>query len=535
MYVCGANAEAKRLFHEPPVSLPGRWARYPRLGAVVVTKGIDPIAVEDRLGSPEVGLDVIRGGTIRAGGYGIGMVLSAVTSVFLLRYLGVEDFGRFLTVTSLAAIVGGVTDVGLSAISSRDLALLPPGGDQRRSLLANLLGLRLVLTPLGVAGATAFAIIAHYDRVLVLGTLLTGVGIILLSSQGTMMLPLVVDLRIGRATAVELVKQAVMLVAVAALVALSAPLLPFFGVQVAVGVAAVAVTPLLVGRGVVWRPAFDRAAWKTLLREALPLAVSLVLGILYFRILIVLMSVMSNAVKTGLFATSFRVIEILYGVGSLAVSVAIPVLAVAAKDRERVRYMLQRMIEVAVMMACYLILVVVILAEPVLDLLGGSQYRGAAPVLRIQVVALLPVFVGQVCQITLISIRRQSAVAVANGLALTLVVTLGLVLIPLDGARGGAVAALAAEAGLTALLLFVLGRAGSDLSLSVGFLWKVGCAVGAGACVFLIPALEAGVAAVIATLLYALVLWFTRAIPQEIVDALLRPLSTRRSARQSNG
>jgi O-antigen/teichoic acid export membrane protein len=491
---------------------------------------VESIGLEDRLRSPQVGLDVIRGGTVRAAGYGAGMVLSAVTSVFLLRYLGVADFGRYMTVASLAAIVGGVTDVGLSAISSRDLALRPPGSDQRRRLLANLLGLRLVLTPLGVLGATAFAILAHYDRVLVVGTLLAGIGIVLVSSQVTMTLPLTVDLRIGRVTTVELLKQAVMLVAVALLVALGVSLLPFFGVQVAVGLAALAVTPLIAGREVVWLPAFDRSEWKTLLREALPLAVALILGIVYFRILIVLMSLLSSPVKTGLFATSFRVIEILYGVGALAVTVALPVLAVAAEDRRRLRYMLQRMSEVAVMVACYLVLIVVIVAEPVLDLLGGSQYRGAAPVLRIQALALIPVFVGQAYQMALISIRRQSAQAVANGLALILVVALGLVLIPLDGARGGAVAALVAETALTALLLLVLVKADRTLRPTFGFLWKVACAGGAGASVLLVPVLSTGAKAVIATLLYAVILWSTRAIPREIVDAFSLPLSIRRSA-----
>ena len=65
---------------------------------------------DDILRSPEAGQRVIRGGTIRGLGYGLGVGLTAIASVFLLRYLGVDDFGRYVTVLSLMAIVSGITD-----------------------------------------------------------------------------------------------------------------------------------------------------------------------------------------------------------------------------------------------------------------------------------------------------------------------------------------------------------------------------------------------------------------------------------------
>src|SRR6266545_2316014 len=433
----------------------GRRVPADRTGETAKSESLDPRL--DQLGplppsdfeplrEPDVGLRVIRGATLRGVGYALGMLLTAVASIFLLRHLGVADFGRYMTVVSLIAIVGGLTDAGLTAVGGRDLAVRPPG-EERRRLLANLLGLRLVLTPLGVLVALAFAIAAGYDRTLVLGTVLAGIGLVLISCQGTMTLPLAVDLRIGRLTATEVIKQATMLLGIMLLVAAGASLSPFFAVSIAVGFVALVVTPPLVGGSFVWRPAFDRLEWRTLIHEALPLAAAVVIGVLYFRLLIVLTSLLATAVETGLFATSFRVTEILYSVATLAVTVALPVLAIAAEEPTRLRYMLQRMIEVAVIAASYLIVLVVIIAEPVLHLLGGDQYRDAAPVLRIQVFALIPVFLAQVCVVGLISIRRVSVQAVANGLAVPLMVALGLVLIPLYDATGAAITALVAETG----------------------------------------------------------------------------------------
>jgi O-antigen/teichoic acid export membrane protein len=485
-----------------------------------------PSSIFEPLRSPDVGLRVIRGGAIRVAGYGVGMLLTAAASVLLLRYLGVADFGRYATVMSLIAIVGGLTDAGLSAIAGRDLAMRP-AGEERGRLLANFLGLRLALTPLGALAAVAFAIAAGYERTLILGTVLAGVGLLLTSFQSTLTLPLSVELRIGRLTVIELVKQTAMLMGTALLVAAGAGLSAFFAISIVVGLVALAVTPPLVGSGLVWRPALDRVEWRGLIREVLPLAAAAVINVIYFRVLILLMSLLATAVATGLFATSFRVTEMLLAISSLVLTVALPVLAVAADDRTRLRYMLQRMIELAVITACFLVVVVVIVAEPVLRLLGGVEYLDAAPVLRIQVFALVPLFLGQACGVALIVIRRQSAVLTASAFALVLVLAFGAVLIPRHGATGAATAALIAETGLALALLLTLVRADPTLRPSFGFLWKVAVASGLAAATVLVPGLPDFGTGAIAALAYVAGLWFTRAIPREILDAFALRSPTR--------
>jgi len=446
--------------------------------------------------------------------------MTAGASVLLLRHLGVASFGRYITVTSLVAIVGGLADAGLSAIGARDLALRSQGAE-RDHVLANLLGLRLLITPLGVAGATVFAVVAGYGWTLVAGTALAGIGLILATYQGTMTLPLSIDLRIGRLTATEVTKQAATLLGIALLVGLGASLLPFFALSIFVGAAAIAATPALVGSRIAWRPEFDRTEASRLMREALPFAAAVVVGILYFRVLVILVSLLASPMATGLFATSFRVCDLLYSLSSVVVSIALPVLAIAATNPARLSYMLQRMIEASTIASAYLALIVFILAEPALDLLGGRQYRGAAPVLRIEIFALIPQFVAQICIVGLIAIRRQSLQAVGSGVAAVAVIALGGALIPLYAAKGAAVAALIAEAGFAALLILLLTRAEHALRLNFVFAWKVALAALPGVGAMLVPSFPRAAAAATATVGYLLVLSVTRAVPREVVDAFI--------------
>jgi O-antigen/teichoic acid export membrane protein len=473
----------------------------------------------DVLRAPDTGARVVRGSALRGGGYVAGVLLVAAASVLLLRYLGVAEFGRYVTVMALIGIVSGVTDAGLTAIGNRELAVSPPG-ERRRRLLANLVTLRLAITPVGVLLATAFALVAGYEPTMVKGTLLAGAGLVLVNTQATLMLPLSVELRNARLTVAELLKQVGTVVGIATLVIAGASLLPFFAIQIGVGALIVVATPAIVGRD--WWPGMraDRDTLRMLFVEALPMAAALALNVIYFRALVIVASLVSTATETGYVATSFRIFEVLLGIPTIVLGVALPVLSAAAtEDTPRLGYVLQRMSEVGLATAALLAVLLLIAADPIIRLLGGSQYADAAPVLRIQGFALLGLFLGQAWQLGLVAIRQQRSVAIANGIALVAVLVLGLTLIPAVGAEGAGIAAVVAETLLAAILYFMLRRHKRAATPSLGFAWKVVLA-SAVAVLPLALGLPELVAAGLAALLFVGVGWVTQLAPPELIAAL---------------
>lgn len=438
--------------------------------------------------------------------------------MLLLRHLGVVDFGRYATVAAVLGIVSGITDAGLTAVGARELSVRPPS--ERAAVLRNLVALRLVVTPLGVAAAVLFMVAAGFDSTLAYATLLGGAGVVLVNTQATMMLPLSVELRLGALTAFEVTRSALTLAGVAILVALGAGLLPFFGVQVVIGALVLAATPLVL-RGAGLLPALDRALARMLVREALPLAAALAMNVVYFRVLVLLTALVGTATATGYFGTSFRIFEVLFGLPLLVLSVALPVLAVAGQeDDARLRYSLQRLTEVALIASIALVLVIVALAEPAIVLLAGEEFRGAVPVLQIQAVALLPVFVGQAWQLGLVAVRRQAALGWASAVALVLVTGLGLALIPSYGAEGAAVAAVVGETALAVLVFWFLRRARPAVAPTLGLTPRVLVAGALAAPLLLVPI--ALVAAVAATVVFLGAIWVGRALPPELAGAFRR-------------
>src|SRR5690349_9497099 len=207
----------------------------------------------DPLSSDGVGRRVVRGGAMRTAGFVASNLLAAGGAVIVLRYLGVREFGRYGTVMALVAIVQGITDAGLSVTGTRELSLATSTGDRRR-LLAHIIGLRIVLTGVGVVGAVAFAALVGYDKTLVAGTATAGAGVFLISLQSAMLSPLAVDLRHGARTVKEVLRRGLLVAGFVTLALVGGQLLWFFGIQLVAGLVLVAAAPLLLGRADLVRP-----------------------------------------------------------------------------------------------------------------------------------------------------------------------------------------------------------------------------------------------------------------------------------------
>jgi O-antigen/teichoic acid export membrane protein len=243
-------------------------------------------------------------------------------------------------------------------------------------------------------------------------------------------------------------------------------------------------------------------------------------NVVYVRLLVVLASLIATATETGLFATSYRIVEAFVAIPAFMVGAAFPVLAHAgASDEARLSYALQRVGEIALLVSLGVALVLAFAADPIVRLLGGEEYVDAGPVLSIQAFALVGAFMTQVWALGLVAIRRQSALIIVNAVALATVVILGVTLIPAFEAEGAAAAAVVGETLLAASLLLMLVRANPALRPALGYMWRLALAALVAAVVTLLTGLSPAPAGVLAGGLYVLLAWVLRAVPVEVFHA----------------
>ena len=166
-----------------------------------------------------------------------------------------------------------------------------------------------------------------------MGTVVAGGGLLTLVLFSLVSIPLAADLRLGWVTVAEVVRAAIMAVADRGAGARrrGAGAVPGRADPGRRRVAGHRPRPRPPARCRCARRC-DLGRWWELARATLPYAAAIAVSAIYFRITIILMSLVSREQETGYFAVSYRVIEVLVGVPTLLAGAAFPILSRAARD-----------------------------------------------------------------------------------------------------------------------------------------------------------------------------------------------------------
>ena len=200
------------------------------------------------------------------------------------------------------------------------------------------------------------------------------------------------------------------------LVLLNAGLVAFFWANVVTGVVLVAVTlALMQGNGAAAAapstPSRGSGSCARRCRYALAAAV----GLIYFRIAVVLMSYVSTDEETGIFSAAFRIVEVVGVLPWMLVSAGFPILARAARDdEERLRYALQKIFEVATVLGVFIALGLAVAAPFAIEVVAGTGFEASVPVLRLQAVGLVTSFLMVTWTYALLSLRLYRPLLLAN-------------------------------------------------------------------------------------------------------------------------
>ncbi len=480
-------------------------------------------AEQDLLDTSAAGPAAIRGGAMRLVAFGVGSLLSVLSVALMFRHLGLEDSGRYVTILALVAIAGGVTDAGLVGIGVREYA--QTHGESRDTVMRRLLGLRIVLTCAGLAAAVIFALAAGYSATMVLGTALAGLAFLLIAIQSAYSVGLQAQLRLGTVAGADLVRQVVNVVSVVLLVLLGASLLPFFVANIPAALAALAITAYYVRGTMPLRPTFDVRRWGALLRDTIPYAVATAVGAVYFRLAIILMSLIASAEQTGYFGASFRGVEVLIVVPQLLVSSAFPIFSRAARDDHgRLSYALGRVFAVCLLLGVAVAVLLVVGAPFIIDVVAGPDFGPAEDVLRVHGVGLVASFVSASWGYAALSLRRHRGILVASLVALVVSAALVSILATTHGAVGAAIGTAVAETVLAAGLALTVRGAGVSLGIDAPVTARVvlagALAVAVGLATIGLLGLPSVVAAAGALLVYAALVMALGGLPEELLAAL---------------
>jgi O-antigen/teichoic acid export membrane protein len=461
---------------------------------------------------------------------GAGLVSIAITT----RYLGLEAYGALTAATAFVGVLGPLTDIGISTIGARELAKRP---DETERVMGSILTLGFVLA-LGAAGAGLIAMYAIYPGE---SNELVREGIFLL------LLPFPLAAVVNAASAYFISQQRAYMGVIASVVGslltlgllVAATLLDwgFRGIILAYMATGLGYGGCLVAlalREVRLRPCFDVSLLSQLLRWALPLGAALIAFSLYWKIDIVLLSLLSSGSEVAIYGLAYKVIEALGAFPFFVTVTLMPEFARLTDHQARLDEILQKAFSVMQVTVVPLVVLFIIFADEVIRLAGGSDFQESTPVLQILVVAISASFLGALLVQALVALNYQTRLLVVQIAVLAVNVGLNLVLIPLWGAHGAAVALLASEILIIGALIGVYRLIGAVPKLHRAPQVLVAACVMAAVALALLPLLDSASAVLALTIggttsaaVYVGCLYALKAMPSELHAGLIVPLWSR--------
>ena len=196
---------------------------------------------------------------------------------------------------------------------------------------------------------------------------------------------------------------------------------------------------------------FSARAISALVRASAPIAFLTLLGMLYQKLSIFMLSAFAGAALTGWFAAALRAVEASKTIHVSVFTALYPAMARAEPGSANVF----RLTWITLLAGAALIaLTLSLLAAPLVRLLFGLDFLASIPALQILAWMLVPYTINTYLTLAFIAARQERNVAVALSASLLALLLLNLWWIPLLGLAGAAWAALVAES-FQALILLV--------------------------------------------------------------------------------
>jgi len=367
--------------------------------------------------------------------------IAFVVGIYVVRHLGPENFGVLSYATSFVGLFATIATLGLDSIVVRELVKAP---ERRDELLGSVFYLRIIGAVIAFALTiiTAFILQESYFNILLITIIVTSTVF-----QSFNVIEYYFQARVESKFNVYVQSASLIIASIikVVLVLLSAPLVYFAIVYVLEFVFLSAgflivykINNLKISD---WR--FKTGTAISLIKDAWPLILSGVVIAVYMKIDQVMIKNMLSSKEVGYYAAAVKLSEAWYFI-QMAICTSLFPAIVKAKQVSEKLYLsrLQKLYDILAWMAIGIAIPVTFLSDFIIKTIFGAQFLPAAPVLTIYIWAGVATFLGVASSQYLISENMTRLSFFRTLLGMIINVILNLVLIPIYGIVGSALATL---------------------------------------------------------------------------------------------
>ncbi|MDG2307463.1 MAG: flippase [Candidatus Binatia bacterium] len=360
-----------------------------------------------------------------------------VLVVALARTLSPDDYGLYSFVIAYLTLFQVLADLGLETILLRRLSQEP---ENRSRLMANALGMRVLLAMLSAAIAVALTPVAAPGQPDVRPLVAIGAAGLLFAAQPGFRALLRSELRLDAVLSVAVVTNVILFALVGLALWTGAGLRGVFVGIASAHLAGFAFAGFVVRKSFRFRLRCERPVWESLAREAWPVGANFFVIMLGLRVAPLLLMTYGGPIEVGYLASAMRLTEAMNLVADGLMMVVFPMLARLATTNEGGLHDLAQVS--AKVLAAVLLMAVLALSELAPDVLGllfGEEFRAAGPALVVLSWSALLAALGTLYTNMLVALGRQRVLFALNAVSAVFQVGLQLFLVSHYGLLGAAV------------------------------------------------------------------------------------------------
>lgn len=446
-------------------------------------------------------------------------IIGILTIGLITRYLGVIGFGEYTTIFAFLGFFSILADMGLFSIIVREIARQPEEGEK---IIGNIFTIRILAAflLLGCACLAGF-LIPKYSPNIKIGIAIGAIASFFTLLNQALVGIFQVNLRMDRTAIADVIGRFAILSGTIFVINKNLGFLPIVFANAGGNLILFLISFFMASRFIKIRLHFEFDFWKWALKETLPLALIVILGLVYFKVDSILLSFFKGSWEMGIYGAPYKILEILITLPAIFMGSVFPILSryIATSD-PRIGATFQKSFDFISLMAWPIVSGTFVLAGPIIHLIAGPGFDASIVVMQILIFAVGIIFFGTLMGNTIIAANIQKRLVKAYLISVVFNLIANLIFIPIFSYFAAAIITICTEL-LVCLFAYSMIKKHLGLIPDLKVFSKAALAaiIMGGVLYFIKINLIASI--VLGSLIYFLVLILTKAITKEMFQRVL--------------
>jgi len=338
----------------------------------------------------------------------VNIMVGIFNLALITRILGQTDFGFYTTIFAFVQMFMILADLGLYLTLLRESSVAQ-NKEEENKITSNIFTIRLLFSLLAVALIPLVVQFFPYDSAVKGGVIFFAAAFFFQSLISTLTATFSKHLAMPKVSAVDLFNKILYLILLYYLFIYGGDLDKVLITQSVAYLVSFGIFWVLIKKYVTIKLAWDFPYWKKIFHTTWPLALTVVLNLVYFKADTLVLSAYFSPDQVGLYGAAYRVLEVLSTFPHMFMSLVLPLMTAAwvGRDMTKLKEVWQNSFDFFSIVCIGMICLTWLISTPVMALVAGPEFAESGPILNWLVVATATIFFGTLYTYLVVAIGRQ--------------------------------------------------------------------------------------------------------------------------------